>query len=713
MDASIEHLRESLGELLQYYPQVLRNVFHSSSSSTPAATTAAALTDIESPNEGPSTPKTATASSARDANHMSDAVEGFLSELTRALSLGLRDGDGFELWSVLELLECVPGRMQAEAEAEAEERALTGTSGRSPVATPKAAASRSLTSAPVFHHHHHHGGDDVEGKRASAAASSLPSTSYPTPAPASAQLSRRAVAEEGASWRHHLQRFHFASQLIYVVRSTFPSAPHVLQARILLRLALNQGCLLASLELLRRWCRAELDVFYAPVRDVSSAAAAEAQRSVCEALLTQPDTDSDVWNSFVAAIAPVGGPPISEIAAGAPKTAAQPFYLQLVVAGLDNDSAASREYYTQLQSYVQGRRSTRPSALVCYEASQRCHAHCAGSSAAAAAAGSQARRRTPAVPAQQRVLEVEALPLARPTVAPSDAGEERAEGAGGRGAVSASQASGHSTHQRRQRRRKRRVHRGGVEEEEEGAGVEAADASRGDEEGDEDGVDSERGRSSSSSSSSASGQPALHERRSSSTAPCDAPPAHQHRRGAEPVAPRRPITPNDGAAGRKPANAEWEAALRCASAASTANEVNVHTAKGDGHDESMLQQSLHASAECSDRSDTAAAAVNPPTQPVTMVANAETTSVRGGEAIPGDVRRSRMSHSPVSPLPSKLDVGGAKRLSQDALSPLPPALDDVQARVLQCWAVAVAHAESQERMRLSARDADANNVTAS
>jgi hypothetical protein len=41
-------------------------------------------------------------------------------------------------------------------------------------------------------------------------------------------------------------------------------------------------------------------------------------------------------------------------------------------------------------------------------------------------------------------------------------------------------------------------------------------------------------------------------------------------------------------------------------------------------------------------------------------------------------------------------------------SALPPELESLQARVLQCWAVAVAHAASRERKRLSECDVDAN-----
>ncbi|TPP44962.1 hypothetical protein CGC20_12200 [Leishmania donovani] len=252
MDAAIAQLRGCLEELLAYYPHVLRNVFEAEPSPLAAP---------ELPQQRP-----------HDSSALADAIEDFLTELTRILSIGLCDDD-LGLWSVLELLECVPDRMQAVAEATA-------------TATETAALGKHRARGPL----------------------------------------------------KQLQRFRFASQLVYLVRSAFPATAPALRARILLRLTLNQGCLLAALELLREWCWPEL---------------LGSTLLVTEAVATS-DTDSDMWNSFVAAIAPVAGPPVAEIAAGAPKVAAQPFHLQLLVPGLDDSSAASRDYYTQVENYACG-----------------------------------------------------------------------------------------------------------------------------------------------------------------------------------------------------------------------------------------------------------------------------------------------------------------------------------------------------------------------
>ncbi|KPI89199.1 hypothetical protein ABL78_1692 [Leptomonas seymouri] len=677
MEAAITRLCESIGELLQYYPLVLRNDFQSSSSAGSAV--ASSSTNDALPNSEQPTPKTSIASSTHDVNRMADAVEGFLTELTRATSIGLREGDGFELWSVLELLECVPGRMQAEAEAkvEVETRASARCSPSSPVPAPKATISRSPASLPPRR-------GDGQTKATTFPALSLQPTAYPAPAFASARPSRRRVEEDGASWWQHPQRFRFASQLVYVVRSTFPAAPRPLKARMLLRLALNQGCLLASLELLRLWCRNELEGFYEPMRGPPHAEtrtlSAASKGGPCVALLTQPETDSDVWNSFVAAIAPVSGPPVTEIAAGAPRVTPQPFNLQLLVAGLDDDSVASLEYYTQLQCYVQGRRSIRPSALACYEASQRRSAHGADASAVAhtmlslpgaASAASQVRRNTSALPTQQHVLQVEALPTARPTVVPrSDC--EAVHHENGSVADTSSQSSSLSARRRLRRCRKKRVCRrgadcdGGV-----GEGVEAATELGGDE-----GLDNGVGRL--SVSSPPLDPLARHERchGSSSSVPLA---ADDLVYGGESAPQQSPLPSNDfmgegeasGTADRTNVDAEstlgvpsagsTEPAAAARRVSDTASRVSVHDTEDDRHDEAALQRTLHAIDEGSGRLSTTTEA-NPQRQP-------------------------------------------------EASSSLPPQLVALRARALQCWAVAVAHAESQERKRLSARDADAYDAT--
>ncbi|CAG9574632.1 conserved hypothetical protein [Leishmania major strain Friedlin] len=326
MDAAIAQLRGCLEELLTYYPHVLRNVFEVEPS------------PLAAPKLSQQRP--------RDSSALADVIEDFLTELTRVLSIGLCDDD-LGLWSVLELLECVPARMQAVAEATAT-------------------------------------------------------------APETAALSKHGAQEP----LQQLQRFRFASQLVYLVRSAFPATAPAVRARIFLRLTLNQGCLVAALELLREWCRSELLVFYAASDRGRRNGAAGSASSV--ALLVQSDTDSDMWNSFVAAIAPVAGPPVAEIAAGAPKVAAQPFHLQLLVPGLDDNSAASHAYYTQVENYACGRQPTRPSALACYRAALRQHSgsarkHDRSFRAASAGEGAASSPKLSPHPAEQLVLRVESL----------------------------------------------------------------------------------------------------------------------------------------------------------------------------------------------------------------------------------------------------------------------------------------------------------------
>ncbi|KAG5478297.1 hypothetical protein CUR178_05012 [Leishmania enriettii] len=330
MDAAIAQLRECIEELLAYHPHVLRNSFEAQPSP---------LTAPQPPQPRP-----------HYSSALADAIEGFLTELTRVLSISLCDDDA-GLWSVLELLECVPDRMQAVADVAS-------------ATTETAAASEHKVREPL--------------KR--------------------------------------LQRFRFASQLVYVVRSTFHAASHTLRARILLRLMLNQGCLLAALELLRQWCWPELLVFYAAGRGDRSSAAADSTPPT--GLLVQPDTDSDLWNSFVAAVAPVAGPPVAEISAGAPRVATHPFHLQLFVSGLDDNSAAPHSYYTQVRTYAFGRQPTRPSALAFFRAAlqRQCNLATADSSDSRAVSpgeGATSSSQLGPHPAEQLVLRVESLPVDR------------------------------------------------------------------------------------------------------------------------------------------------------------------------------------------------------------------------------------------------------------------------------------------------------------
>lgn len=698
MEASIARLRASLGDVLRYYPMVLRNGFMSSSSSSSAA--AASCHDASADAVGMSLmAHAATSWPADDADDMADAVEGFLTELTRVLSIGLCEGDGFELWSVLELLECVPDRVQAAAEAEVRspipKSLATSPAPVKKAPTTAAADSRSQVSAVARR------GALQQTSPAVAAAphtATNVTTSKLIAAPqdtAQGDVRTGEAADEGGStsWRHHLSRFHFASQLVYMVRSTFPAAPHALQTRILLRLALNQGCLLASLELLRWWCRTELDSFYASSgsrqrtsqgRRTSSGSEREkgalSQLSTVDnnnssssggggggALLTQPDVDSDVWNSFVAAIAPVAGPPALEIAAGAPRTAALPFHLQLFVAGLDDGSAASLEFYTQLQSYVQGRRSTRPSALVCYRASQQRCTRGTDASATAppfsflsgvdTAAGSPARRRASAAPAQQHVLQVEALPISRvkSTSNNDSAALPRRDNSGVGGVADTTLTSQEdssnctSTRQRQRRHHRRRKHLTRSDATEEGAN---AGMMGGDTYGDEASSTQTRSFSSPSSTSSAT-SPSLTRCPPShcSSSSVVSSQARRHRRHRRPVASSSPQQQqeqlNDTVVPLEP----------CA-ATKTTHEKEATEAR---------ERNL-----CSD-------------------------SRSGG----------------VSPLCSHAAHVTSRKGEVDAsASSLSPELAELQARALQCWAVAVAHAESQERRRLGARDVDANGTAA-
>ncbi|GET89007.1 hypothetical protein, conserved [Leishmania tarentolae] len=335
MDAAIVQLRRCLEELLAYYPYVLRNVFEAESS------------PLAEPELSPQP--------LHDSSALADVLEGFLTELTRVLSIGLSNDD-LGLWSVLELLECVPDRIQAVAEA-----------------------STTKTAAPGRHR-----------------------------------------AREPLQ----LQRFCFASQLVYVVRTAFPTTAPVVRARILLRLTLNQGCLLAALELLRKWCWSELLVFYG-TRDRGCSNDATSSTSPM-ALLLQSDTDSDLWNCFIAAIAPVAGPPVAEIMTGAPRVAAHPFQLQLLIPGLDNSSTASHAYYTQVENYAHGRQPVRPSALECYRAALRQQSspvRNADSSFRAVSPGKGAAS-SPQLglhPTEQLVLRVESLPVDRRTAQPKGA----------------------------------------------------------------------------------------------------------------------------------------------------------------------------------------------------------------------------------------------------------------------------------------------------
>ncbi|KEG15054.1 hypothetical protein DQ04_00201070 [Trypanosoma grayi] len=135
------------------------------------------------------------------------------------------------------------------------------------------------------------------------------------------------IAQEDASSsaKQALHRLKFSGQLIYVVKSTFVRSTAELRTRALLRLALNQGVLLAALELIARWNAAELVVFYTD----------PASSVLC-------CVDDDLWDMFLRACAPIGGVTLADIEAGVPKGASVvKFDMKLALPGVDADDVAS------------------------------------------------------------------------------------------------------------------------------------------------------------------------------------------------------------------------------------------------------------------------------------------------------------------------------------------------------------------------------------
>ncbi|RNF01759.1 hypothetical protein TraAM80_06845 [Trypanosoma rangeli] len=99
---------------------------------------------------------------------------------------------------------------------------------------------------------------------------------------------------------HH--RLKFSGQLIYVIKSTFVECTAAVRTRALIRLTLNQGVLLAALELIARWNVAELSAFYSD----------PASSVLCS-------VDGELWDAFLRACAPIGGVTLKDIMAGASK----------------------------------------------------------------------------------------------------------------------------------------------------------------------------------------------------------------------------------------------------------------------------------------------------------------------------------------------------------------------------------------------------------
>ncbi|ORC88793.1 uncharacterized protein TM35_000152240 [Trypanosoma theileri] len=120
--------------------------------------------------------------------------------------------------------------------------------------------------------------------------------------------------------RKALHRLKFSGQLVYVVKSTFVRSTAAVRTRALLRLALNQGVLLAALELISRWNGEELATFYAnPSISV-----------LCS-------VDEELWDTFLHACAPIGGVTLADIEAGVPKGATvMKFNMKLALPDMDD-----------------------------------------------------------------------------------------------------------------------------------------------------------------------------------------------------------------------------------------------------------------------------------------------------------------------------------------------------------------------------------------
>nr|CCC92422.1 conserved hypothetical protein [Trypanosoma congolense IL3000] len=105
--------------------------------------------------------------------------------------------------------------------------------------------------------------------------------------------------DESSPLREALYRLRFSEQLIYAVRSLFTRSGAAVRSRALLRLMLNQGVLLAALELIGQWSAVELRAFYVDPR-VSV---------LC-------NMEGPLWDAFLGACAPIGGVMLEQIVAG-------------------------------------------------------------------------------------------------------------------------------------------------------------------------------------------------------------------------------------------------------------------------------------------------------------------------------------------------------------------------------------------------------------
>ncbi|CCW65998.1 unnamed protein product [Phytomonas sp. Hart1] len=327
-------LQSSVCALLSIHPRVITNKF-SVSARVLQDGRGHSIVDVQ----GRGVPEAGAASLENSNDAMADAAEQLITELLCVLSVGLR-GD-VDVWDVLATLQHVPTRL-----AESKDNTFNKRTSFS---------------------------QSVEG----GAVSSSPSSGLTGGQREGPGGSREDDAVKDAKQRL-CRRLNFTVQLVRIVETTFSGQPRLVHARALLRLALNYGCLLASLELLVRWNHDELWPFFSkPEMNVLFNCGDRGQR----------------WNTFVGIVAPVGGVPLRDLEGGAARGfSLVHFNLALLVPDLDYDGpnqyaeggvgarkvttashiAASGgqstegyrpEFYCQLEDYLRGATNCAPSAL--------------------------------------------------------------------------------------------------------------------------------------------------------------------------------------------------------------------------------------------------------------------------------------------------------------------------------------------------------------
>ncbi|EPY15543.1 hypothetical protein STCU_11940 [Strigomonas culicis] len=370
----MDPLEASVYQLLDFHPQTITNVFNTDVL-VQELTAAVAAPRPSLPTDGPPPPPAAASAGEGAAAApaaaagpaplppallMAERAEGFVTELTKVLGHQLKRVN--TLWGVLETLASVTARMEAQ----------------------------SARGESVYVHHSVLRAYNLTNSTDRAAARGRPGGA-----------GRANLREENQKLIH---RCLFAAQLVKVVNAMF-DAPAAkgnthLKARALLRLALNQNCLLVLLELLAVWCADLILPYY---HHEPPAAADGRRRAYCRNLLFQ--YNSSAWGQLAATLAAVGGTPLSAIEYEQPRVATVlTFRLQTVVPTLDEDlrdirrgdvgallarlrhgGAAHRFapylaaatvparrgaallpcFYHQLVEYVAGARAAAPSALGC------------------------------------------------------------------------------------------------------------------------------------------------------------------------------------------------------------------------------------------------------------------------------------------------------------------------------------------------------------